>query len=341
MKLKLSFLAFTMVVAMQVVASPTVQNVTAKQRFPWNGLVDITCKVTGIEKSQPYKFYIEAVQPDKGITNKVAQFWVVQNGTKQSNFKVTTNDEYHLIWDAKADLGAVSCPNMIVCVGLEDGRDKVQLWEGGPYWATTNIGAEKPEDYGYYFWWGDTVGYKRKNQKWVASDGSSSNFLFSEWNVPTVEQNISMLRNEGWVSSNRELARQHDAARVHWGEDWCVPTILELRDLSRKCEWVLTEKECVLGYIVRGRGNYSSYSIFIPCAGYGKSDSFKGLGEELNYWSSSPSKEKDYSLYLRNKGPWTGGIEKDTLGRYFGLPIRPVSRPLRVSVNCKRDGTVH
>jgi hypothetical protein len=56
----------------------------------------------------------------------------------------------------------------------------VQLWENGPYWATTNIGAEKPEDYGYYFWWGDTVGYKRENDKWVASDGSNSNFSFEE-----------------------------------------------------------------------------------------------------------------------------------------------------------------
>ena len=40
-------------------------------------------------------------------------------------------------------------------------HSKVQLWEGGPYWAETNIDAENPEDYGYYFWWGDTVGYKR------------------------------------------------------------------------------------------------------------------------------------------------------------------------------------
>ena len=76
MKLKLSFLAFTMVVAMQLLAAPVVQNVIAKQRFPWNGLVDITGRVTGIEKSQSYKFYIEAVQPDEGITNKVAQFWL-------------------------------------------------------------------------------------------------------------------------------------------------------------------------------------------------------------------------------------------------------------------------
>ena len=53
------------------------------------------------------------------------------------------------------------------------GQEKVQLWEDGPYWATRNIGAEKPEDYGYYFWWGDTVGYKREGDSWVASAGSS------------------------------------------------------------------------------------------------------------------------------------------------------------------------
>ena len=55
-------------------------------------------------------------------------------------------------------------------------REKVQLWAGGPYWATTNIGAEKPQNPGYYFWWGDTVGYRREGDKWVATDGSSSDF---------------------------------------------------------------------------------------------------------------------------------------------------------------------
>ena len=57
-------------------------------------------------------------------------------------------------------------------------RDKVQLWEGGPYWADMNIGAKAPWEYGYYFWWGDTMGYKRENDVWVASDGSVTNFFF-------------------------------------------------------------------------------------------------------------------------------------------------------------------
>ncbi len=71
-----------------------------------------------------------------------------------------------------------------ICLGTKaDGsHDAVQLWEDGPYWATTNIGAEEPEDYGYYFWWGDTVGYKRENNAWGATDESSSNFTFDAGN---------------------------------------------------------------------------------------------------------------------------------------------------------------
>ena len=44
----------------------------------------------------------------------------------------------------------------------------VQLWKDGPVWAFCNIGATVPEECGYYFWWGDTVGYVRENNNWVA-----------------------------------------------------------------------------------------------------------------------------------------------------------------------------
>ena len=74
--------------------------------------------------------------------------------------KVQANGTYKLLRDAQAEHGAVAYDNRGMRVTVVDLHDKVQLWEGGPYWATTNIGAENPEDYGYYFWWGDTVGYK-------------------------------------------------------------------------------------------------------------------------------------------------------------------------------------
>ena len=302
-------------------ATPTVTDVVAKQRYPWNGLVDIKCKVTGIEKSQPYKFNIEAVQPDKGITNKVSQFWVIQNGTKQSNFKITANDDYHLIWDARADLGAIRCSNMIVCVGLEDGHDKVQLWEGGPYWATTNIGAEKPEDSGYYFWWGDTVGYKRGNDKWIASDGSNSNFSFSSSNTPTYDKSMSTLKSEGWLTSDGVLAPEHDAANIHWGNGWRMPTKDELFVLN-DCNWIWTTMNGVKGFIVRGRGVYASNSIFLSAAGHGESTSLYGSGSYCYYWSSVPKSNNS------NYHAWSLDFNESTRfmssGRTRGQPIRPV-----------------
>lgn len=57
--------------------------------------------------------------------------------------------------------------------------DCVQLWENGPYWATTNIGAENPTDFGYYFWWGDTVGYELKNGWASVKDGTKINFDYA------------------------------------------------------------------------------------------------------------------------------------------------------------------
>ena len=87
-------------------------------------------------------------------------------------------------------------------------KGAVQLWEGGPYWATTNIGAEEPEDYGYYFWCGDTVGYKWENEQWVASDGSASGFSFSSGNaqIQTYDKDVATLRSEGWITADGVLA---------------------------------------------------------------------------------------------------------------------------------------
>ena len=63
-------------------------------------------------------------------------------------------------------------------------HEGVQLWENGPLWAQTNIGANSPTDAGYYFWWGDTLGYKWQNEQWVASDNSRSGFSFNTVNCP-------------------------------------------------------------------------------------------------------------------------------------------------------------
>ena len=305
-------------------SEPKVTDVVAKQRYPWNGLVDITCNVTGIVgTTNELRLVLAAVMPDTGNARSVRNFWVVRGGSNSTDRVVTTNGNYRLLWDAHADLGVVDYSNMVVRVSF-DAHDKVQLWEGGPYWATTNIGAEKPEDYGYYFWWGDTVGYKLENDNWVASDGSNSNFSFDYETTPTYNKSISTLQSEGWIVSKDGryvLAPEHDAAQVQWGGDWRMPTVQEFDDLNSKCEWTWSTMNGVNGYLVRGRGSYASNSIFLPCAGFGHGTSLYHAGSCGLYWSSV----LDYYYYSR----WLYFDSNDDhytsyLGRDSGLSVRPL-----------------
>ena len=296
-----------------------VQNVTAKQRYPWNGLVDIVCTVTGINgTTNGIKFAVAAVSLNSGDTYKASDFWVMQNGTKIDSRMVHTNGNYRLLWDAQADLDSRIYSNMVVRVTCVEA--KVQLWKDGPYWAETNIGAEKPEDYGYYFWWGDTVGYKRENDEWVASDGSSSNFSFSIDNTPTFDKSVNALKSEGWITADNVLAPEHDAAHVQWGGNWRMPMKQELDDLNSKCDWTWTTKNGVKGYEVRGKDDYNSSSIFLPCAG-ADSHSFIGVGRIGCYWSSVPDGHYSWELYFN----WSDHYTTSSYGtRYFGQSVRPV-----------------
>jgi len=193
---------------------------------------------------------------------------------------------------------------------------KIQLWEDGPYWATTNIGAEKPEDYGFYFWWGDTVGYRRKGDAWVASDGSSRNFVFSEVNVLK-----STRRRKVCSTPTRVLAPEHDAAHVHWGGGWRMPTKQELGDLGSKCDWTWTTVNGVKGHVVEGRGAYAGASIFLPAAGFGYRTSLCAAGSGGYYWSSVSYLDFYYSWRLYFNSGRHGTIDSD---RFLGFPVRPV-----------------
>ena len=305
-------------------SEPKVTDVVAKQRYPWNGLVDITCNVSGIVgTTNELKLALAAVMPDTGNARSVRNFWVVRGGSNSTDRVVATNGSYRLLWDAHADLGVVDYSNMVVRVTI-DAHDKVRLWEGGPYWATTNIGAEEPWEYGYYFWWGDTVGYKRENNKWVASGGSNSNFSFGESYTPTCNKSISTLQSEGWIISKDGtyvLAPEHDAAQVQWGGDWRMPTNQEFYDLNNKCDWTWTTMNGVKGYSVRGRGSYASNSIFLPCAGNGYGFSLYYAGSNGYYWSSVPYPFDYYVwfLYFNSGDHGTGDSSRDG-----GFSVRPV-----------------
>ncbi len=195
------------------------------------------------------------------------------------------------------------------------GHRKVQLWKDGPYWAETNIGAEEPWQSGYVFWWGDTIGYKRVGDVWVASDGSSSNFVFDSKHIPTFGKNESDLRQIGWITTDSTLAPEHDAAHVHWGGEWRMPTDQELKDICDKCDWKWKTLNGVDGYLICGRGDYALANIFLPCI---RLDNVTAL----NYWSSVPysSNSNDaWNLNINAVRHWM------VLGhRFYGFVVRPI-----------------
>ena len=128
-------------------ATPEIHNVTAKQRYPWNGLVDIDFTVTGLDgavteidgTTNGLAFAVTAVMPD-GSTNRLSHLKVARR---------TTGGDCRIVWDARADLGEVRITNLVANVAIVESHKEIQLWEGGPYWADCNVGAEKPEDFGY------------------------------------------------------------------------------------------------------------------------------------------------------------------------------------------------
>ena len=186
------------------------------------------------------------------------------------------------------------------------------------------MGATKPEEYGYYFWWGDTVGYTRSGGTWVSSTGqqmSSSPFVDSS--CPTYGKNDAALQSAGYIDSTGTLVAAYDAATAHLGSPWRMPTDAEFSALISNCTttWITTNG--VSGRLVTGRGAYANRSIFLPAAGYGDDSGLNRPGSSGVCWSSTP--RSDDSLYA-----WGLYLFSIDFYRYYyddrcrGQSVRPV-----------------
>ena len=172
-------------------------------------------------------------------------------------------------------------------------------------WASCNVGAESPEDYGGYYAWGET---KEKN------DYSSSTSI-------TYGLSTSELRSQGIIDSDDNLTAAYDAATDNWGSSWRMPTKEEIEELCNKCSWEWTSVNGVSGQKVTGpNGN----SIFLPAAGSRYGTEVNGRGSKGSYWSGSLNEYySNYAcyLYFRSDRLYWG----TDVGRYYGHAVRPVT----------------
>ncbi|MBQ8531626.1 MAG: protein kinase [Parabacteroides sp.] len=176
--------------------------------------------------------------------------------------------------------------------GTINGHDYVDLGLSVK-WATCNVGASSPSDYGDYFAWGET----------------SPKYSYTRENSVTYKKNI------GDIAGNA----RYDAARANWGSSWRLPTGSECQELVDRCTWTWTTQGGHEGYKVTGRnGN----SIFLPAAGWRNGSSLDNAGEYGRYWSSLPGEDNTdaYNLLFDS-----GCQNVFWYYRSLGRSVRPVS----------------
>ena len=187
----------------------------------------------------------------------------------------------------------------------------------GTLWATMNVGASKPEDYGSYFAWGETEPYDENGK----TDFNWSTYKWCNGSSDT-QTKYNTSSSYGTVDNKTELDLEDDAAYVNWGKQWRMPSQEQFEELINSdyttTEW--TTVNGVKGRLITSRTNENS--IFLPAAGYRYDTSLYDAGSRGYYWSRT--------LYTGYPGSaWRLNFRSDYVNtssnrRYDGQSVRPV-----------------
>lgn len=173
-------------------------------------------------------------------------------------------------------------------------------------WASCNLGASKPEDFGNYYAWGETA--------------PKDTYTEDNYIAPP----------EG------DLDDAHDAATVNLGKPWRMPTKDEMYELISKCTWVWVARVRPDGYGIMGQlvTGPNGNSIFLPAAGakYVEEEDSKDEGEPFGpntyragsygyYWMKTYNSSYAFSLLTRSDGNQHSIDDEDP---YWGCTIRSV-----------------
>lgn len=174
-------------------------------------------------------------------------------------------------------------------------------------WATCNIGASSPSDYGDYFAWGEAE--------------TKSRYEMS--NSATFGQNI---------------IKYQDAVREKWGSQWRLSTSAEYKELVDNCEQIFTNIGGQEGILFKSKKNGNS--IFMPAAGFREGMSLYDKAQKGYYWTSSQDEKSDYLSYAFYFFDYANAMPID---RYVGFPIRPVAdntiaQEKQKQINCTVNG---
>ena len=186
-------------------------------------------------------------------------------------------------------------------------------------WATCNVGASTPEEYGDYFAWGEVE--PKKTYSW-------ENYRWCKKTIFYILKYNDNKKSEGIVDKKTQLELVDDAAYINWGGHWRLPTSAEFQELCRKCVWSWTIQNGIKGYKIVSKINRNC--IFLPAGGNMQyrpysNEELAGVGRYAKYWSKSLPKSEStqaYCLFFHSEDMGISDYYRNS-----GLSIRPVFSP--------------
>ncbi len=192
----------------------------------------------------------------------------------------------------------------------------------GTLWATCNVGAKNPEDFGVYFAWGETK--PKEDFSWATYI-----YCLGTANSLTKYCHDRSIGHDGFADMLSELLPEDDAATVNWGEDWQMPSQAQLEELYNRdnTTQIFTTQNDVDGWLITSKSNGGK--LFLPAA-YNQYMAPDGnirinLG---GYWSRSLNTSDSHTAYVQRISytrPWDFNDTQGTNDyRYQGHSVRPV-----------------
>lgn len=184
----------------------------------------------------------------------------------------------------------------------------------GLLWATRNVGANSPEDYGDYFAWGENSPKSMYN--W---DTYIYGYVTDEYHLNLTKYNT--VSDYGPIDNLTTLQPGDDAATANWGSGARMPTRQEWEELEDYCSSVWTTQNGVNGRRFTGpNGN----TLFLPAAGYRWDAELYGAGELGYYWSSSLNTDNPSRAWNFFHSGYAPVYDDPRLYRFHGPSVRAV-----------------
>lgn len=291
--------------------------------------VEITSRINGNSIFLP----VAGVRSEDELfgADRYCYYWtsIVDTNIKAAKCLLSYNsgETQNAVWGTRNEERCIGLPIRPVFTGSDTKVPVPEIVDLGlsVKWASFNLGASKPEDYGDYYAWGETEPYYSSLNPLIWKEGKEEGYWWPSYkwcmgsHIFTKYCTNSVYGYNEFTDNKTVLDPEDDAAHVNLGENWRLPTKEEQDELQEKCSWVWTQMNGVNGCKFTGpNGN----SIFLPAAGYRGTTVLNNAGSGGYYWSLSlnaVSSNGVYDLYFNSDY-----VESTDSNRYCGFSVRPV-----------------